>query len=251
MKMTINELLNNQSHRPWEIPSGNWKFYQEWNEAVFLHWHVDYKELSKLVHPDLEIDLFESQPWVSLVAFNMERIRPKNLPSFSPISFFSEINIRTYVKYNGKAGVHFLSIEGAKKLSCKLAKSLSELPYRFSAMTRTEDSFISDNMEFGDSLSLHYTVGQKMEDKQLIDLWLTERYALFQNTEKYINEFEIHHIEWPVFELELKEIEIKYPRFDNLLVNFPDKKHYSAGVQVIAWGKKRYKIAVKSANGKG
>lgn len=239
--MTINEVLNNRVHRPWEIPTDNWKYYQEWNDAVFLHWQVDYNILSKLVHPDLEIDLFEGKPWVSLVAFNLERIRPRNLPTFSPISFFPEINIRTYVKYNGKAGVHFLSIEGSKSLSCKVAKSLSQLPYRFSPMTRTEDCFVSNNMEFGDSLKLRYSVGQKMEHKQLIDLWLTERYALFQNTRKYINEFEIHHIEWPVFELELNEIEINYPRFENLFENLPDKKHYSTGVQVIAWGKKKKK----------
>lgn len=62
----------------------------------------------------------------------MEKIRPKNFPCFSPISDFDEINIRTYVRSHNKAGVYFLSIEGGKFLSCKVAKAISELPYRFS-----------------------------------------------------------------------------------------------------------------------
>lgn len=63
-----------------------------------------------MVPHDLEIDLFEGKPWVYLVAFTMEKIRPKYLPSFPPISDFDEINIRTYVKKDNKAGVYFLSI---------------------------------------------------------------------------------------------------------------------------------------------
>ncbi|WP_237151154.1 DUF2071 domain-containing protein [Pontibacter actiniarum] len=89
---------------------------------------MDYDELVKLVPDDLEIDLFKGKPWVSLVAFTMEKIRSRNLPYFSPVSNFDEINIRTYVKYNNKAGVYFRSIEGGAKISCQVAKSLSELP---------------------------------------------------------------------------------------------------------------------------
>jgi hypothetical protein len=170
----------------------------------------------------------------------MEQIRPKNLPALSPISNFPEINIRTYVKYKGKSGVHFLSIEAAKRLSCKIAKSISELPYRFSRMSRTKNCFISDNPQYGDSFKVCYSIGQKLENKNALDLWLTERYALFQNTNKYLNEFEIHHIEWPVFEIELNEIEINYPRFNKLLNNSPAKVNYSTGVQVIAWGKTKH-----------
>ena len=86
---------------------------------------------------ELDIDLFEGKPWVSVVAFTMEKIRPKNLPSFAPISNFDEINIRTYIRSNNKTGVYFLSIEGGTKLSCKIAKGISELPYRFSKMKRS------------------------------------------------------------------------------------------------------------------
>ena len=98
--MTIKEILNSTAHRPWEIPKESWKYYQEWNRAIFLHWEVELSELQKWVPKELEIDLFEGKAWVSVVAFTMEKIRPKNLPPFSLISNFEEINIRTYVKSN-------------------------------------------------------------------------------------------------------------------------------------------------------
>jgi len=143
--MTIEEILSKTEHRPWRIPNESWKYYQEWNNAVFLHWQVELSALRKLVPIELEIDVINQKPWVSLVAFTMEKIRPRNLPPFSPISNFDEINIRTYVKSNNKSGVYFLSIEGGTSLSCKLAKGISELPYRFSAMKRAKTVFQSSN----------------------------------------------------------------------------------------------------------
>lgn len=241
-KMTLKEILSISEHRPWKMPTEKWKFYQEWNDAVFLHWEVDLQELQKLVPDDLEIDLYNGKPWVSLVAFTMENIRPRNTPAFSPISNFHEINIRTYVKKDNKTGVYFLSIEGGNQLSCKIAKAISELPYRYSKMTRQGTSYNSENLECNDKLHLKYEVGQQLKEKGELDKWLTERYALFQDSETSINLFEIHHIQWPTYEIDIKEIDVEYRRFNDLLNNLPDKKHYSTGVQVIAWDKKKIKI---------
>ena len=167
----------------------------------------------------------------------MEKIRPKNLPSFPPISDFDEINIRTYIKSNNKTGVYFLSIEGGKKISCKAAKGVSKLPYRFSKINRTESLYESNNSEFNDKLNIEFKVGRAITKKTKLDKWLTERYALFQDTEKHINEFEIHHLEWPIDEMSLKKLELNYKKFDKLIKNEPNKIQYSKGVKVIAWGK--------------
>lgn len=237
--MTILEILNTTAHRPWKMPSESWKFYQEWNNAIFLHWQVDVTELEKFVPKELEIDLFEGKPWVSVVVFSMEKIRPKNLPSFPPISDFEETNIRTYVKSNNKTGVYFLSIEGGTSWSCKIAKLISGLPYRYSKMNRIEFQYTSQNPEFNDKLDIKFTVGKELRRKSALDKWLTERYALFQDNEKTIYEFDIHHLEWPLNEVELKKTDLCYQRFDRLIKNEPNKMHYSKGVKVIAWGKNK------------
>lgn len=237
--MTIKEILNTTKHRPWEIPTDGWKFYQEWNNAIFLHYQVDLNELKKFVPKELEIDFFDAKPWVSVVAFTMEKIRPKNLPSFSPISDFDEINIRTYVTSNNKSGVYFLSIEGGKKLSCKIAQGISELPYRFSEIKRTNKKYQSKNSEFNDILDIEFTIGKELKEKTELDKWLTERYALFQDYGESINEFEIHHLEWPINEIDLKKLDVNYPRFKYLINDNPSKVNYSQGVKVIAWGKSK------------
>ncbi len=239
--MKSKEIINSTSHRPWEIPKGSWKFYQEWNRAIFLHWEVELSELEKHIPKDLEIDLFEGKPWVSVVAFTMENIRPKYIPSFSPISNFDEINIRTYVKSQGKSGVYFLSIEGGTKLSCKIAKAISELPYRYSKMKRLEGHYSARNNTSKDQLTIDFSIEERLEDKQPIDYWLTERYALFQDTNDYINAFEIHHLEWDIQNMKLKTFEFDYPKFNRFIKNEPHRIHYSKGVKVFAWGKNKRK----------
>lgn len=245
--MTTKEILGSTSHRPWTIPTGQWKYYQEWNNAVFLHWEVDLYDLQGIIPPGLDIDLYEGKPWVSLVAFTMEKIRPRHLPPFSPISNFDEINIRTYVKRGLKNGVYFLNIEGGTRVSCAVARLLSELPYHHSSMSRQGNTYHSENKHFKDRFRILYDVGQEINEKAALDKWLTEKYALFQDTDTTINRFEIHHVEWPIYELDIKEITVDYPRFKNLLKAFPDRMHYSPGVQVLSWDKKKIEDAGRKA----
>jgi uncharacterized protein YqjF (DUF2071 family) len=237
--MTIRDILNTTEHRPWAMPDGDWKFYQEWNRAIFLHWPVEAGDLRKLVPGELEIDLLDGTAWVSLVAFTMENIRPRFLPAFPPISTFDEINIRTYVRSGHKSGVYFLSIEGGKKLSCTLAKTISELPYRFSAIRRDQHTYNSSNVGFDDRLNIEFHPGKVRSEKSPQDLWLTERYALFQDTNTHINGFDIHHLEWPVRDIDINRLDLHYPRFSSLLKGAPALAHYSDGVQVLAWGRDR------------
>lgn len=237
--MRIKDILHTTEHRPWPMPYGQWKYYQEWNDAIFLHYRVD-KELLRIYVPDmLEIDVIDGEAWVSLVAFTMEKIRPLALPSLAPLSNFYEINIRTYVKCNGKAGVYFLSIEAGKRLSGAVARMLSDLPYRYSQMRRSYNEYRSQNSRFHDAFRLQYQVGTKYDHKSKHDVWLTERYALFQDANSQINAFDIHHVEWPVYAITPVRLEVNYERFHPLVHNAPDMQHYSPGVQVLAWGKQK------------
>lgn len=240
--MKITQLLKETSNRPWDLPKEGWKFYQEWNNAIFLHWQVDYNELKEHVPPGIEVDFYQGNAWVSVVAFTMENIRPKYLPPFSPVSYFHEVNIRTYTRFNGKAGVYFLSMEGSKWLSCKVAKGISRLPYRCSKMQRGQSTFESRNTAANDHLYIDYAIGEKAREKSKLDKWLTERYALHQDSGNSINEFEVHHIEWPVQNIDIQGLYVSYPRYERLLKGKPHLQHYSEGVQVLAWGKKKFKV---------
>lgn len=235
--MDIKEILSQTAHRPWKLPIESWKFYQEWNRVIFLHWQVELDELQKFVPKEIEIDLFEGKPWVSLVAFTMQKIRPRNLPHFKPISDFNEINIRTYVKSPSKSGVLFLSIEAGNHISCKIARMISKLPYRYAQVERENHSFRASNTDFNDQLSFSYRIGQQIKNKTKLDIWLTERYALIQDTEHTINTFDIHHSAWPLKEIQIQNPSLDYPRFNKLIHRNPDTAQYSDGVEVLSWGK--------------
>ncbi len=130
-----------------------------------------------------------------------------------------------------------MSIEGGKSLSCKVAKGISELPYRFSEIKRTDEKYKSKNSEYNDRLDIEFSIGKELEEKTELDKWLAERYALFQDSGESINEFEIHHLKWSINEIDIKKLELNYPRFEKLINEKPNEIHYSKGVKVLAWGK--------------
>lgn len=233
--MSPDDILKNTEHRPWAIPKESWAYYQEWNRSIFLHWPVDYHALRKQVPEELDIDTYNGQAWISLVAFTMEKTRPKSLPALSIVSDFDEINIRTYVRFKNKPGVYFLSMEGGKKLSCKVARLMSKLPYRYSKTSRSTNTYSAHNSTYNDRFSLAYKVKKEVVQKTALDKWLTERYALFQEHLETIISYEILHSPWTLQALDIKQVDVDYPRFKKLIGGAVHKAHYSEGVQVLAW----------------
>ena len=231
--MKAKDILKQKEHRPFEYPSRSWKFYQEWNNAVFLHWEVTPELIKSLLPKNIELNIINGKAWISLVAFDMNNICARSLPKIPHISDFQEINIRVYITCNGKPSVYFLSMEGSRKSSCKVLKVLSKFPYRYSKMSRNKSIYKSKNDIFNDRFNIEYELKNESIKKDKTDLWLTERYAVFQDYKKHIFEYDVHHVEWPMHNIEIKNLEIDYPRFNHLINNQPDKIHYSSGAKSI------------------
>jgi len=237
----IENILKEISHRPFEMPIGSWIYYQEWNKALFLHWIVPFDLLRKYVPSNLNIDTFEGNCYISLVAFTMEKIRPKWLPSIGCISNFDEINVRTYINNDNKKGVYFLSIEAGKTISAFLAKAISGLPYEKAKINRTEKTYKSNNFKKGYSLNTEFEIKEIISDKTELDKWLTERYCLYLDQEKELFRYDIHHKEWEIKKVKIQCLNVNY-KFGQIILNNrqPNLIHYSEGIKVIAW--KRQKI---------
>lgn len=233
--MKVQEILDKKEHREWPTPDRSWQFYQEWNDVLFLHWHVDAAVLKTGLPEGVEIDLFEGQAWVSLVAFDMVKVRPKGLPHFPSLSNFHEINIRTYIKHKGRAGVYFLSIEAGNRISAQLSRQLSGLPYRYSSMQRGNGVYTSANKGSGDQFQADFKIGEPLTSKTAQDLWLTERYCLVHDVRGQLRYFDVHHAPWPVQSIVFDRLRVNYPSFADLFGGVPDKVHYSQGVSVLAW----------------
>ena len=108
-------------HLPFAMPDRAYSLDQEWKFLTFMHWEVDQEKLAKYIPDGLEIDLYEGRAYVGVIPFVMSNVRPRIAFSVPGISTFPEINIRTYVKCNGKAGVLFLTLEAQSMVTCAYA----------------------------------------------------------------------------------------------------------------------------------
>jgi len=238
--MHVKDILKQTKHRPFSYPDQPWKFYQEWNNAIFLHWKVNPELIIPLIPKGLGLDTINGKTWVSLVAFDMNNIGIRNLPKAPYISDFHEINIRIYTIFKGKPNVHFISIEGSKKSSCKILKNLSKLPYQYSKMKRTSCSYESINQATNNLFYIEFKLESTPIIKDKTDLWLTERYALVKDYQDQIVEYDVHHLEWPLQTIGIENLEINYTLFSQLIGGKPDRVHYSTGVKVLTWDKKKH-----------
>ena len=236
----IDEILKEVAHRPFEIPKGNWVYYQEWNKALFLHWAVPYEILRKFVPSNLYLDTYDGECYISLVAFTMEKIRPKYLPSVGYISDFDEINVRTYIDNDNKKGVYFLNIEAGKTISAFIAKAISGLPYEKANIKRSERSYSSKNLKKGFQLNSDFEIKETIVNKTELDKWLTERYCLYLNQENEFYRYDIHHKEWEIKKVDIKNLTVNYKIGEIDLNNRqPNLTHYSDGIKVIAWKREK------------
>ncbi|WP_207420704.1 YqjF family protein [Desertivirga brevis] len=238
--MSLTNILKSTAHRPWPLPQGEWTYYQEWNKALFLHYAVPADILISLIPQGLELDVFENKAWVSVVVFEMEKIRPRGFPALSFLSDFYEINVRTYVKKGDKSGVYFLNIEAQKALSAFISQKLSGLPYEKSTISA---SFIADatsikslNIRKGFELETEFQIGKRLNAKTALEFWLTERYCLYLEKGGRLFRYEIHHEEWELSEVIMKCLKVKY-KIQQLEIGSkePDLIHYSKGIRVLAW----------------
>lgn len=123
-----------------ERPPGFPVMRQRWSRILFLHWRVDPGPLRATLPPGLHLDLHQGEAWLGIVPFFMERVRPVFAPPFPGLSWFLELNVRTYVHDDhGVPGVWFHSLDCNQPLAVEFAKRGFHLPYRHASMAcRTE-----------------------------------------------------------------------------------------------------------------
>ena len=123
------ETLKQFDHRPFALEQTPWVINQSWCNLLFAHWLVPQPALRDLVPEQLELDLFEGNAYIAVVPFEMKEVSPRLIPSMPWLSFFPELNVRTYVKYKGKPGVYFFSLDAGNPVAVWIACNFYHLPY--------------------------------------------------------------------------------------------------------------------------
>jgi len=175
---------------------------QDWSHLLFLHWEISPEEIQQRLPEGLYVDTFEGKAYLGVVPFFMEKIRPSYLPCVPGLSWFQELNFRTYVHdKHGNPGVWFFTLDCNQWLAVKIARGLFHLPYNHAKMSSEKigDDLIYKSQRKGDTIDQVYNYPQNLTTTQeaevgTLEFFLLERYRLFsQRKNGTIYEGLVHH----------------------------------------------------------
>ena len=193
--------------RPWPAPGSPWIMRQTWSSLLFAHWRVPGDFMRNLVPEQLEIDTFDGSAWIAVVPFLMSGIRFRLLPPIPPVHRTLELNVRTYVRYGGRPGVYFFSLDAQSRLIVEIARRWFHLPYHHATMRlkrATYTRYESIRTHPG-SPDAHFqgiyrpTSGPAQSMPGTLEYFLTERYCLYSiDPHQGVLVGEIDHKPWPL-----------------------------------------------------
>lgn len=177
----------------------------QWLDLLFAHWPIAPEQVRPLIPPSLELDLWEGQAYVSVVPFRMSGVGTAFLPMGQA---FAELNVRTYVRHGGRAGVWFFSLDAASRVGVRVARRFFHLPY-FDARMDVEAldegvRYRSERTHRGATparLEMSYapTGAVTVATPGSLDDWLTSRYSLFSaDPQGHLYRGEVKHEPWPL-----------------------------------------------------
>ncbi len=190
-----------------ERPNGFPVMRQRWAGLLFLHWPVDPALIAGRLPAGLHVDTYEGQAWLGVVPFFMEGVRPVGLPPMPWLSWFMELNVRTYVHDDrGNAGVWFFSLDCNQPLAVEIARRAFHLPYEHAKMhsekagnhiryhSRRKTSGASD-AEF----IYEIPSATRAAEPDSLEWFLVERYLLFStNPCGEVFSGRVHHLPYQI-----------------------------------------------------
>ncbi len=185
---------------------------QRWSKLAFLHWRIDPDLLRSRLPAGLHLDLHEGDAWLGIVPFSMERIRPVGLPPLPWLSWFLELNVRTYVHDDeGRPGVWFFSLDCNQPIAVEIARRGFHLPYQHARMKAVEAAGMIHyecrrSGPNGETARYHYGPAGEPHTATpgSLEFFLAERYLLFSvSPGGTIHRGRVHHPPYPLASLSL------------------------------------------------
>jgi uncharacterized protein YqjF (DUF2071 family) len=239
--------LDDTIHRPYPLPPRPWTVFMQWLDLAFLHWPVPADQLRRLLPAGIELDTFDNTAWIGIVPFRMAGIRHRLFAPVPGLSAFHELNVRTYVKCNGKPGVWFFSLDAANPLAVFGARRTFHLRYYHARM---HSSASSDGAIAYESVRTHrgepparFVGGYRAAGDVFrtvpgsLEHFLTERYCLYAvDPTGQILRGDIHHGPWP---LQRGEADLSVNMMTHPLgIALPDEPplvHVAHRIDAVAW----------------
>lgn len=217
----------------------------DWDALLFAHWPVRPDFLRDLLPPGLELDTWGGDAWIGLVPFRMNRVRARGAPTLPGMGTFPELNLRTYVRREDRAGVWFLSLDASSALAVRLARMGFGLPYFDAQLSMIEEgervTFAHRRTQRGAWPAELRVVYQPSSEVLVnppgsLEYFLTERYSLYSWRRGQLLLGEVAHAPWPLRQAQA-EFEIN-TLWDQLHLPAPGTQpllHASRALRTVAW----------------
>lgn len=206
--MTAEKILAVHDHRPFPLPKSPWIMRQEWHDLLFAHWRIAAETIRPLIPAQLDLDLWDRAAYLGVVPFVIRNLHPRGVPSLPIASHFPEINVRTYVTYQGIPGVWFFSLDAANLSAVLGARFFYALPYfqaKFGVQsTRDEVVYESRRLQRPNPAEFRAKYRPSSEllawspPAQSLDRFITERYCLYAVSGGHVYRTHVHHVPWPL-----------------------------------------------------
>jgi len=186
-------------------PGGRPLMHQSWGKLLFMHWRVKPELLRPLLPPRLELDSFDGSAWIALVPFTMWNTRAHFLPPLPGLRAMHELNVRTYVHFDGVPGVWFFSLDCTSAAAVLGARTFYFLPYYTAKMTlQQEEQTIQYTSQRTAKpvagFKATWSIGESLPTSTLgsLEYFLTERYCLYSERRGSLYRAQIFHQPWPL-----------------------------------------------------
>jgi len=182
--------------------------HQCWEHLLFLHWQYPADLLQQTLPAGLFVDTFAGRAYLGIIPFFMQKIRPAYLPPLPWLSWFLELNVRTYVHdRHGVPGVWFYSLNANQPVAVALARTLFHLPY-FNAHMRAA---VGDWIHYqstrrntpGIATYRYRGLGESKEAAvDSLEFFLLERYFLYAEKNGFLYRGQVGHAPYLFQEVE-------------------------------------------------
>lgn len=211
------------------------RFTVGWMDAIFEHYRVVDPSAVGLP-PELELDLFDGAPWISVVSFRMVDMRWRGIPLYGARTY-PQVNARTYVVGpDGVPGVFFLRNLVSNRLAAAVGRWMYGMPYVWRRVALEAGRCEAGAHRVAGVLGARRTGHE--QSPGALEFFLCERYPLYARRGGRTEVAAMVHPPWPLYALERVEQShglIEELGLSEAVVPHPEV-HGSPGVDVRMWG---------------
>ncbi len=211
---------------------------QRWSRLLFGHWEVGPREIQATLPPGLFVDTFEGSAYLGIVPFFMERVRPAWLPPLPGLSWFLELNVRTYVHdAAGNPGVWFYSLDCNQPVAVAIARRFFHLPYfhaRMRARQQGATIYYQSRRRGAASAEGRYAWEPATDGTPAragtLEFFLVERYLLYAaDAQGRLLAGRVHHAPYRIYTPNVSEFSVEPARAAGFALNGAPVSWIAAG----------------------